>query len=97
MLLVHLPNGSAACCLQESDKIRLRREAKKAKGFYVEDETKVVFAIRIRGINDMHPKAGARSASCRTAAPQTACQMSPVAHNAADFSSVVWPLQSAFA
>jgi large subunit ribosomal protein L7e len=41
---------------QESDKIRLRREAKKAKGFYVEDEAKVVFVVRIRGINDMHPK-----------------------------------------
>ena len=25
-------------------------------GFYVEPEGKVVFAIRIRGINDMHPK-----------------------------------------
>lgn len=88
-MLVHLPNGGAACCLQESDKIRLRREAKKAKGFYVEDETKVVFAIRIRGINDMHPKASSRSAPCCIAAPQTACQMSPVGHNTADLSSVV--------
>lgn len=43
-------------CAQESDKIRLRREAKKQKGFYVEDEAKVVFVVRIRGINDMHPK-----------------------------------------
>ncbi len=41
---------------QESDKIRLRREAKKNNGFYVEDEAKLVFVVRIRGINDMHPK-----------------------------------------
>jgi large subunit ribosomal protein L7e len=41
---------------QESDKIRLRREAKKGRGFYVEDEAKLVFVVRIRGINDMHPK-----------------------------------------
>ena len=53
-----------ATASQESDKIRLRREAKKAKGFYVEDEPKVVFAIRIRGINDMHPKARL-SRNCR--------------------------------
>lgn len=43
---------------QEADKIRLRREAKKNRGFYVEDEAKLVFVIRIRGINDMAPKVG---------------------------------------
>lgn len=48
--------GPGWAAVQECDKVRLRREAKKAKGFYVEDEPKVVFAIRIRGINDMHPK-----------------------------------------
>ena len=42
--------------LQEADKIRLRREAKKNRGFYVEDEAQLVFVIRIRGINDMAPK-----------------------------------------
>lgn len=41
---------------QEADKIRLRREAKRKHGFYVEDEAKVAFVVRIRGINDMHPK-----------------------------------------
>ena len=44
--------------LQEADLVRLRREAKKSKGFFVEDEPKVVFVVRIRGINDMHPKVG---------------------------------------
>ena len=41
---------------QEADTIRLKREAKAKNGFYVEPEGKVVFAVRIRGINDMHPK-----------------------------------------
>lgn len=49
-----------AAAPQESDKIRLRREAKKGRGFYVEDEAKLVFVVRIRGINDMHPKVGLR-------------------------------------
>ena len=42
--------------LQEKDLIRLKREAKKKGGFYVEDEAKLAFVVRIRGINDMHPK-----------------------------------------
>ena len=43
-------------CCQEKDLIRLKREAKKEGGFYVEPEAKLAFVIRIRGINDMHPK-----------------------------------------
>ena len=42
--------------LQEADLIRLRREAKANKGFYVEPEGRLAFVTRIRGINDMHPK-----------------------------------------
>jgi large subunit ribosomal protein L7e len=42
--------------LQEADLIRLKREAKKGGGFYVEPEAKLAFVVRIRGINDMHPK-----------------------------------------
>lgn len=42
--------------LQEKDLVRLKREAKKKGGFYVEDEAKLAFVVRIRGINDMHPK-----------------------------------------
>lgn len=41
---------------QERDTIRLRREAKKAKGFYVEPEAKLVLVVRIRGMNDVDPK-----------------------------------------
>lgn len=41
---------------QEKDLVRLKREAKAKNGFYVEPEAKVMFVIRIRGINDMHPK-----------------------------------------
>lgn len=44
------------CFVQEADLVRLKREAKKAGGFYVEPEAKLAFVIRIRGINDMHPK-----------------------------------------
>lgn len=43
-------------CVQEADLVRLKREAKKANGFYVEPEAKLAFVIRIRGINDLHPK-----------------------------------------
>lgn len=43
---------------QEKDLIRLKREAKANKGMYVEPEAKLLFVIRIRGINDMHPKVG---------------------------------------
>lgn len=41
---------------QEKDLIRLKREAKAKGGFYVEPEAKLAFVVRIRGINDMHPK-----------------------------------------
>lgn len=36
--------------------MRLRREAKAAGGFYVEPEPRVALVVRIRGINDLHPK-----------------------------------------
>jgi large subunit ribosomal protein L7e len=41
---------------QEADHIRLTREAKAKKGFYVEPESKLAFVIRIRGLNKVHPK-----------------------------------------
>jgi large subunit ribosomal protein L7e len=41
---------------QESDLIRLKREAKAKHGFYVEPEAKLAFVIRIRGLNKIHPK-----------------------------------------
>ncbi|GBF90092.1 60S ribosomal protein L7 [Raphidocelis subcapitata] len=41
---------------QEKDLIRLKREAKASKGFYVEPEAKLAFVIRIRGLNKIHPK-----------------------------------------
>lgn len=42
--------------MQEKDLIRLKRDAKKKGGFYVEEEAKLAFVVRIRGINDMHPQ-----------------------------------------
>ena len=36
--------------------MRLKREAKAKGGFFVEDEPSLAFVVRIRGINDMHPK-----------------------------------------
>ncbi|KAK4765095.1 hypothetical protein SAY86_026185 [Trapa natans] len=41
---------------QDKELIRLKREAKLKGGFYVEPEAKLLFIIRIRGINAMHPK-----------------------------------------
>jgi len=41
---------------QESDLIAAKRAAKAAGSFYVEAEPKLAFVIRLRGINDMHPK-----------------------------------------
>lgn len=41
---------------QEKDLIRLKREAKVNKGFYVEPEAKLALVIRIRGLNKIHPK-----------------------------------------
>lgn len=34
----------------------MKREAKAKGGFYVEPEGRLAFVVRIRGINDMHPK-----------------------------------------
>ena len=41
---------------KEADLIRFRREAKKHNNFFMEPETKVVFVVRIRGINAVDPK-----------------------------------------
>ncbi|KAI5672891.1 hypothetical protein M9H77_13255 [Catharanthus roseus] len=41
---------------QEKELIRLKREARLKGGFYVNPEAKLLFIIRIRGINAMHPK-----------------------------------------
>ena len=35
--------------LKERDEIRLRREAKKNKNYYIPDEAKLAFVIRIKG------------------------------------------------
>ncbi|KAJ9527496.1 hypothetical protein QJQ45_025776 [Haematococcus lacustris] len=41
---------------QEADLIRLKREAKAKNGFYVPAEHKLMFVIRIKGLNKVHPK-----------------------------------------
>jgi large subunit ribosomal protein L7e len=41
---------------QETDLIRLKREARVKGGFYVEPEAKLLFVMRLRGLNDLHPK-----------------------------------------
>ncbi|GAB4841883.1 60S ribosomal protein L7B [Ancistrocladus abbreviatus] len=41
---------------QERELISLKREAKLKGGFHVEPEAKLLFIIRIRGINRMHPR-----------------------------------------
>jgi len=40
----------------ERNLVRLRRQAKNNDNFFVEPEAKVLFIIRIRGINRIHPK-----------------------------------------
>eukprot|EP00908_Phaeocystis_cordata_P021394 Transcript_3745.p1 GENE.Transcript_3745~~Transcript_3745.p1 ORF type:complete len:206 (-),score=63.74 Transcript_3745:710-1273(-) len=41
---------------QEQQVIAMKRAARKAGTFYVEPEAKVLFVMRLRGINGMHPK-----------------------------------------
>jgi len=41
---------------KERDEIRLRRMAKKLGNFYVPDQPKLAFVIRIRGVNQVSPK-----------------------------------------
>merc|ERR1712124_219371 len=41
---------------KERDEIRLRREARKNNGYYVQAEPKLAFVMRIRGINQGAPK-----------------------------------------
>uniref|UniRef100_A0A0D9W938 Ribosomal protein L30 ferredoxin-like fold domain-containing protein n=1 Tax=Leersia perrieri TaxID=77586 RepID=A0A0D9W938_9ORYZ len=41
---------------QEKELVQLKREARMKGGFYVSPEEKLLFVVRIRGINAMHPK-----------------------------------------
>ncbi|CAD5205889.1 unnamed protein product [Bursaphelenchus okinawaensis] len=41
---------------QKRSEIQARREAKKAGNFFVPEEAKLAFVIRIRGINKIHPR-----------------------------------------
>jgi 60S ribosomal protein uL30 len=42
--------------MKDLDDLRCARQARKAGNFYVADQPKVAFVIRIRGINGLHPK-----------------------------------------
>ncbi|GFZ08180.1 ribosomal protein L30/L7 family protein [Actinidia rufa] len=41
---------------QQKELVQLKREARLKGGFYVNPEAKLLFIVRIRGINAMHPK-----------------------------------------
>lgn len=41
---------------KENDEIRLKRQAKNGGNYYVPAQPKLLFVIRIQGINDIHPK-----------------------------------------
>ena len=41
---------------KEASLVQLRRDARRAGNFYREDDAKVAFVVRIRGINGVHPK-----------------------------------------
>ena len=56
--------GNHSSGSQEKETIRLKREAKTKGGFYAEPEQKLLFAIRIRGMNKVHPKVRLRLAMC---------------------------------
>lgn len=43
-------------CLQEKETIRLKRDARSKGGFYVPAEAKVLFVVRIKGLNHVAPK-----------------------------------------
>eukprot|EP01050_Picozoa_sp_SAG11_P045131 SAG11_NODE_22323_length_408_cov_0.718447_1_plen_88_part_10 len=40
---------------KENEELRLKRQARALGNFYVPEQPKLAFVIRIRGINDMHP------------------------------------------
>ncbi|KIH44896.1 60S ribosomal protein L7 [Ancylostoma duodenale] len=40
----------------QREQLRLKRDAEKKGDFYVPDEPKLAFVIRIRGINQIHPR-----------------------------------------
>jgi len=42
--------------LQQRNKIRLARQARDHKNYYVQEESKLAFVMRIRGINQVHPR-----------------------------------------
>merc|ERR1719391_1968210 len=44
------------CRAAERSLIRMRRQARKTGNFYVEPEAKIIFVVRIRGINRLSPK-----------------------------------------
>jgi large subunit ribosomal protein L7e/general transcription factor 3C polypeptide 2 len=41
---------------EENNKVRLARQARNSGNFYVPDEPKLAFVVRIRGINQVHPR-----------------------------------------
>lgn len=41
---------------KENDEIRLKRQAKNGGNYYIPAQPKLLFVIRIQGINDIHPK-----------------------------------------
>eukprot|EP00745_Piridium_sociabile_P003820 TRINITY_DN122151_c0_g1_i1.p1 TRINITY_DN122151_c0_g1~~TRINITY_DN122151_c0_g1_i1.p1 ORF type:complete len:265 (-),score=83.16 TRINITY_DN122151_c0_g1_i1:60-800(-) len=41
---------------QDSDLLRLKRQARKHSNYYVEPEPRLAFVMRIRGINGVHPR-----------------------------------------
>ncbi|CAJ0930407.1 unnamed protein product, partial [Mesorhabditis belari] len=41
---------------RQQDQLRLKREAEKSGNIYVPEEPKLAFVIRIRGINQLHPR-----------------------------------------
>jgi len=41
---------------QEKDTVRLKRESKRQRSFYIEPEAKLLFVVRIKGTTKVHPK-----------------------------------------
>lgn len=56
ILFMGLTPMNAPLAPQEKDIVRMKREAKAKGGFYCEPEAKLLFVIRIKGLNKIHPK-----------------------------------------
>eukprot|EP00983_Pelagomonas_calceolata_P068069 1149753-Pelagomonas_calceolata.AAC.4 len=66
--------------MQDKSLVQLKRAAKAKGGFHIEAESKLMFVIRIRGLNKIHPQVGRVQLACSqvSAPPLPAGNPSPL-------------------